>query len=215
MISWGWIIIVYIEPHQRLQYSIAINQYYTLRKRIFCDQLQWVQPQADGLEHDEFDQSYNLYVLNIDDETGLVTGGVRLMPTTGPTLMHSVWKDLLPDPDDFRAPTIWEATRFCVEPAANTRKSSLANRATLALTLAVIDFAQANGILHIIAVCEAKFFDMTNAYAGDAEIISRKIDENGTDICCGLWSAQADRSRIAWAKQFIGGTEPVLLQQVA
>lgn len=206
---------MYIEPHQRLRHSIAIRQYYSLRKRIFCDQLKWVLPKEHDLEHDNFDDIYNLYVLNIDEDTNTVTGGVRLMPTTGPTLMHSVWQDLLPDPDDFRSPNIWEATRFCVEPVANTRKSSLANRTTLALTLAVIDFAQANGISHIIAVCESKFFDMTNAYAGDAEIISRRIDENGTDICCGLWSAQADRSRIAWAKQFIGGTEPVLLQQVA
>lgn len=207
--------IVYIEPHQRQRYTIVIRQYYELRKRVFCDHLKWVKPKPFDLEHDEFDESYNLYVLCLDDASGLVTGGVRLMPTTAPTLMHSVWSDLLPEPDDFRSPSIWEATRFCVEPASSTRKASLANRTTLGLTLAVIDFAQANGISHIIAVCEARFFDMTNAYAGNAEIISRRIDANGTDICCGLWSAEADRSRIAWARQFIGGTEPAILQKVA
>ncbi len=155
-----------------------------------------------------------LYILHLDDETGQVTGGVRLMPTTGPTLMHSVWADMLPDPEDFRSPNIWEATRFCVE-TSTSRKQSLANRITLALTLSVIDFAQANGISHIIAVCESKFFDMTNAYCGNAEIIERRVDANGTDICCGLWAAEADRDRIAWAKQFIGGAEPAIVRKVA
>jgi acyl homoserine lactone synthase len=207
--------IIYVEPHDRLRYSIAVQQYYALRKKIFCYELRWVKANSSEIEKDSFDDIYSLYVLFCDDATGDVTGGVRLMPTTGPTLMHSVWKEMLPDPDDFRSPTIWEATRFCVEPAASSRKASLANRATLALTLAVIDFAQANGITHIIAVCESKFFDMTNAYAGQADIISRHVDENGVDICCGLWSAEVDRSRIAWAKQFIGGTDPVLLDKVA
>lgn len=206
--------IIFIEPRQRLQYNIAIRQYYSLRKRIFCDKLQWVTPKSFGLEHDEFDELYNLYILHLDDETGEVTGGVRLMPTTGPTLMHSVWAVMLPDPDDFRSPNIWEATRFCVETSAS-RKQSLANRITLALTLSVIEFAQANGISHIIAVCESKFFDMTNAYCGNAEIIERRIDANGTDICCGLWAAEADRARIAWARQFIGGAEPAIVRKVA
>jgi N-acyl-L-homoserine lactone synthetase len=206
--------IVFIEPHQRLRHTIALNQYFSLRKIVFCDKLKWVDAKPSGLEHDDFDDIYNLYILNIDDISGDVTGGVRLMPTTGPTLMHTVWADMLPDPEDFRSPNIWEATRFCVETQAS-RKQSFANRITLALTLAVMDFARANGISHIIAVCESKFFDMTMAYGDNAEIIDRRIDDKGTEICCGLWSADADRGNLAWAKQFIGGVEPVIVQKVA
>ena len=55
-----------------------------------------------------------------------LAAGVRLMPTTGPTLLHSVWPDLLPDPEDFRAPTIWEATRFCVDEKTNRQSQPLA-----------------------------------------------------------------------------------------
>lgn len=207
--------ILYVEMSDRNSHREQIEQYFRLRKRIFCDQLKWVTPVTPDMEYDDFDFMYNIYILHIDDHTGEVTGGVRLMPTTGPTLMHTVWADMLPDRDDFRSPAIWEATRFCADASASSRKSNLANRITLALTLAVIDFAQANGISHIIAVCESKFFDMTNAYCGEADVISRRIDEHGTDICCGLWSAQLDRSRIDWAKQFIGGAEPLVVRQVA
>jgi acyl homoserine lactone synthase len=209
------LMILFIEPHERPMHTAVLNQYFSLRKRVFCDQLHWVEPKTESLEFDDFDSIFNVYVLHLDDETGILTGGVRLMPTTGPTLMHTVWADMLPEPDDFRSPTIWEATRFCVDSSASTRRSSLANKATLALTLATIDFAQANGISHIIAVCESKFFDMTNAFSGNAEIIDRRLDPNGVDICCGLWSAEADRSRIEWARQFIGGSSPSIIRKVA
>lgn len=207
--------ITYIEPSDRLRHTVDIQQYFSLRKKIFCDRLHWVESKPFDLEFDEFDEIYNIYILNIDDDTGKVTGGVRLMPTTGPTLMHTVWADMLPDRDDFRSPNIWEATRFCVDDNVSSRKANLANRITLALSASIIDFAHANGISHIIAVCESRFFDMTNVYYGNAEIIDRRVDANGTDICCGLWSAGADRDRIAWAKQFIGGADPVILKKVA
>jgi acyl homoserine lactone synthase len=207
--------IVYVEPEGRARHAAEIDQYLKLRKEVFCDRLRWVAPGTDGMERDALDEEYNLYVLHLDDESGRVSGGVRLMPTTGRTLLHTVWADMLPQPELYRSPQIWEATRFCVDSRASSRRANLANRATLALTLAVIDFAQANAVSQIIAVCESKFFEMTNAYCGDATIIQRRIDANGVDICCGLWSAEMDRSRIAWARQFIGGADPVRLDKVA
>ena len=132
--------ILYVEMSDRNSHRHLIEQYFRLRKRVFCDELKWVDPVSEDMEYDDFDFMYNIYILHVDDCTGEVTGGVRLMPTTGPTLMHTVWADMLPDRDDFRSPAIWEATRFCADALASSRKSNLANRITLALTLAVIDF---------------------------------------------------------------------------
>ncbi len=206
----------YIEMEERAGFRRELHQYFALRKRVFCDQLKWVEAKPGGLEFDEFDEMYNLYILNIDERDATVTGGVRLMPTTGQTLMHSVWSDMLPRPDDFRSPKIWEATRFCVDDASNrTRKGNFVNRATLALSLAVMEFGAANDITHIIGVCERKFFDMSGAYGAHAEIISNRIDDNGVDVCCGVWSTMNERSTLAWAKTFIGGAEPVNLRHVA
>jgi N-acyl-L-homoserine lactone synthetase len=206
----------YIEMAGRNECRTELLQYFRLRKQVFCDQLGWVQPKPGGLEHDEYDELYNIYILNIDDQDQVVTGGVRLMPTTGPTLMQNVWADMLPSPDDFRSPNIWEATRFCVDDCSNrTRKGNFVNRATLALSLAVMEFGSANGITHVIGVCERKFFDMSSAYGAHAEIISQRIDENGVEVCCGIWSTVAERSTLSWARGFLGDAEPALVRKVA
>ncbi|MFZ1815697.1 MAG: acyl-homoserine-lactone synthase [Rhizobiaceae bacterium] len=207
----------YIDMPERKHNSGLIKGYYKLRKRVFCDALGWVPPKPGGMEHDEFDEAYNVVILDVDEKTGEVFGGVRLMPTTGPTLMHTVWRDMLPDPDDFRSPNIWEATRFCVDNVSNgTRKRNFVNRATLALSLAVLEFCSSNGIDSVVGVCEKKFFDMQRIYGTRAEILSSMTDANGTEISCGLWSTSAAaRSVIAWARPFIGSSEPLRLKQVA
>ncbi len=207
--------ILYIEPFERDKYSKALEGYYRLRKKVFCDTLQWVEDNGTELERDEFDEGYGVYILYQDD-AGRIGGGVRLMPTTGPTLLHTVWADLLPEKDDFRSPNIWEATRFCVdEDIVDTRNLSLANKATLALSLAVVDFADSNGISHVIAVCESYFFEMGNAYDAQAEILSTKTDENGVRISCGLWSTKEATTALEWARPFLGGQPPMIGNKVA
>ncbi len=207
-------VITYVELRERARYHEQLLQYMKLRKRVFCDRYGWVKPNPDGTESDSLDEACNLVILYMDPETGNVAGGVRLMPTTGPTLMHTVWSDMLPHPDDFRSPNIWEATRFCVdETSDSSRKRNFVNRATLALSLAIFDFGHTNGISHVIGVCEKKFFDMSSTYGAGAEIISAKTDQNGTEICCGLWSTgDAMRNTLGWARPFIGGTEPVKIE---
>lgn len=207
--------IIYITPKNRHHFRDELDQYFRLRKKIFCDKLKWVEAELGDREIDQFDKMFNVYILHIDKELGLVSGGVRLMPTLGPTLMHSVWKDLLPDEDDFRSPNIWEATRFCVDEEISSRKANLLNRATLSLSMAVADFGHANGISNVIAVCESYFFNMAGAYGPKAEIISSKKDENGLDISCGMWSTSGIQSMLDWSRALTGNVEPAIIQRVA
>jgi N-acyl-L-homoserine lactone synthetase len=44
-----------------------------------------------------------------------VKGSLRLLPTTGPTLLAECFADTLADAVRLSAPTIWEATRFCID----------------------------------------------------------------------------------------------------
>ena len=44
-----------------------------------------------------------------------VRGSLRLMPTTGPTVLSEVFSDTMPDAVMLSAPSIWECTRFCVD----------------------------------------------------------------------------------------------------
>jgi len=207
--------IVYVPPGKRHKYREELREYFKLRKRIFCDKLNWVKPRADGLEVDRFDNLFNVYILSIDDKSGELAGGVRLMPTTGPTLMHTVWADMLPHKDDFRSPNIWEATRFCVDEEVSSRKANLLNRATLSLSIGVADFGNANGISHVIGVCEHYFFNMSGAYGPKAEILSTKIDENGLKISCGMWSTKAIQSMLTWSRALTGNVKPAIIAKVA
>ncbi len=207
--------IVYVEPFQRRGYRVQLEEYFKLRKQVFCQKLNWVEDDGTPFERDALDDAYCLYIL-YQESDGRIGGGVRLMPTTGPTLLHSVWPDLLPDPEDFRAPTIWEATRFCVdEKLTDSRNRSLANKATMALSLATVDFAHRNGISHVIAVCERYFFDMGNSYSAKAEILSTKTDENGLEISCGIWDTKEATKSLEWARPFLGVDAPMMKENVA
>jgi acyl homoserine lactone synthase len=44
-----------------------------------------------------------------------VKGSLRLLPTTGPTLLADIFSDTLPAGVHLIAPTIWECTRLCLD----------------------------------------------------------------------------------------------------
>jgi len=208
--------ILFIDPGNRAQHHDALDQYFTLRKKVFVDRLGWVEGRDDGRETDRFDEMFNVYVLYVDEETGKVVGGVRLMPTTSDTLLHSVWPDMLDNRRDYRSPRMWEATRFCVDDEGFAyRKGNFINRATFSLCLAVLDFSAVNNITSIVAICEKQFFDMTQTYGVSAELISRKTDENGTDVCFGIWEASHDDPKIQWARHFMGTSAPSTVGMMA
>jgi len=205
--------IIFVTPANRTENEALLKEYFLLRKKVFCDYYGWVEPDADGLEIDEMDFDYNIIILYVDDTSKKVQGGIRLMPTTGKTLLHTVWVDMLPDKDDFRSPNIWEATRFCVDSGQNvTRNNTFVNRICLALILATLEFSQENGITSIIAVCEKKIIDMFAIFNGKPEVLSERTEADGCDIVCVIWSTEKKHvNSIKWAKPFLGGTEPMKL----
>lgn len=191
-----------------------VDQYYRLRKRVFCDQHGWVEPNPDGTETDQLDEDFHLYILYVDKENDEVVGGVRLNPSTGTTLTHTIWADMLPDPDEFRSPNLWEVTRFCVDETRNTgRGRSFVNRIFLALMLAILDFASENGISAVMAVCESRFIRMFQAFSGGPEVISKKTEADGCEIALVIWPTNGGlRESFNWARSFMGGAEPIRIQ---
>ena len=83
------------------------------------------------------------------------------------------------------------------------------------LSMAVADFGNANGITHVLAVCEHYFFNMAGAYGPKAEIISTKTDENGLEISCGMWSTAGIQSMLTWSRALTGDVEPAIVKKVA
>ena len=97
-----------------------LEEMYRLRARIFRDKLGWDVQVRDGLERDSYDNQFPVYIIHAND-SGVVDGSCRLLPTTGPTLLADTFSDTLPDAVHLSAPSIWECTRFCVDHGAATR----------------------------------------------------------------------------------------------
>jgi N-acyl-L-homoserine lactone synthetase len=107
--------IVVIEQYNAHEYSGLMDEMFRLRARVFRDRLGWDVQVADGKERDKYDDEGPVYLIYADDESRKVRGSLRLLPTTGPTVLADIFCDTLPDAVHLRAPTIWECTRFCLE----------------------------------------------------------------------------------------------------
>ena len=167
-----------------------LEQYFILRKNIFCDSLEWVKPNADGTETDRLDEEQSYYILFANPVTDEVQGGLRLVPTIGNTLIHTVWSDLLPERDDFCSPCIWEVSRFCVRKAANPpRYGGLINRVSLSLLLAIPVFAAEFGISLFIAVCHDRLIHLFKVIGFPPDVIATKKDICGQDLSSVIWPA--------------------------
>jgi acyl homoserine lactone synthase len=101
--------IVVVEQHNADTHRRLLDQMFRLRARIFHDRLGWDVQIIDGRERDKYDDEAPVYLICADDQS------LRLLPTTGPTVLADVFSDTLPDAAHLCAPTIWECTRFCVD----------------------------------------------------------------------------------------------------
>ena len=107
--------IVVIEPHNAHQYANLMDEMFRLRARVFRDRLGWDVQVTDGKERDKYDDESPVYLVYTDDAARDVKGSLRLLPTTGPTVLADFFSDTLPDAAHLSAPTIWECTRFCLD----------------------------------------------------------------------------------------------------
>jgi acyl homoserine lactone synthase len=77
--------------------------------------LKWDVTVKDGMERDRFDDEGPVYLIYTDKAQRQVKGSLRLLPTTGPTLLADFFSDTLPDAARLTSPSIWECTRFCLD----------------------------------------------------------------------------------------------------
>jgi acyl homoserine lactone synthase len=110
-----------VQPHEINEHSALIQQYFRLRKRVFFDRLNWSVPVDGDLERDAYDDAAPTYLLWTNPHRTALYGGLRLMPTTGPTLLHDVFHATHGRNPDLIAPDIWEGTRMCLDEEAIAR----------------------------------------------------------------------------------------------
>lgn len=131
----------------------AWMSHHRLRYRVFVKRAGWDVRSHDGLEFDQFDTPAAKYII-WTDEQGEARGIVRLLSTTQPYMIETLWPDLattLP-----RHPSVWEATRFgCDKDLPVGRR----RRVVADLVFAAQQFAVDHGISRYIAVMPVRIVD--------------------------------------------------------
>ena len=107
--------IVVIEQYNAHKYTRLMDQMFQMRARVFHDRLRWDVKVVEGSERDKYDDEGPVYLIYTDDRMREVKGSLRLLPTTGPTLLADIFSDTLPAGVHLSAPTIWECTRLCLD----------------------------------------------------------------------------------------------------
>lgn len=144
--------IIAIEKRDQKKHADLLDQMFKARKRVFFDQLGWDVPVSGDRERDAYDDLDPVYLMLVDADCRQHIASLRLLPTTGPTLLHDVFSDTLPEAADLAAPQIWECTRFCAQDGADAGAAAQheASPSSL-LLLALCELGLKNGIEMIVA----------------------------------------------------------------
>jgi acyl homoserine lactone synthase len=198
-----------IQPHQFGQYQDILLQMYKLRKTVFVDELGWSVDVRDGLEKDRYDDFGPAYLVWINPETRALYGSMRLMPTTGPTLLYDVFRDTFPTAAALSAPGIWEATRTCVdaEAVARDHDGMSVHRALGLLCLATGECALAHGIHTVVCNYEPHMKRVYASYGARLEELGRADGFGKRPVCCGLFSIS--EGFVASMQSALGRFEPL------
>ena len=139
-------------------YGAFINELaemHRLRYRIFKERLGWDVEVSGDMEVDEFDACRPAYLLQKDD--GRIQGCVRLLPTTGPTMLRETFPVLLDGEPAPECTAVWESSRFGVDLGSRAEKTgrSIA-RATFELFAGMIEFGLMHQLTDIVTVTDAR-----------------------------------------------------------
>lgn len=92
----------------------VLKAMFEARKRVFVDLLKWDVPVIDGrFELDEFDDANATYLVLADEQGGHVASA-RLLPTTRPHILGTLFPELCEGPVPSGADVV-EITRFCLD----------------------------------------------------------------------------------------------------
>lgn len=127
-----------------------------LRYRVFKKRLDWDIQASGDMEVDDFDALGPCYLLQRSADS-TVTGCVRLLPTTGPTMLRDTFAALLDGGAAPASPLIWESSRFGLDPDHTSPMASQGiAKATYELFAGMIEFGLSRGLTDIVTVTDVR-----------------------------------------------------------
>lgn len=138
------------------------DQMFRARAAVFHDRLGWDVTVRDGWEIDHYDENEEPIYLVLSEETDRLAGSLRLLPTTGPTMLCNEFADFFDEPVDVTSPSVWECTRFCIHPASHANRAERPRNVSAALLIGLCELGLASGVEQIVGLYENR---MTRIYA--------------------------------------------------
>lgn len=167
-------------------YPKLAHSMFTDRAAQFRDRLHWpVEVNEAGEERDEYDMDNPLYVL-WEKADGYHGGSMRLLPTTGPTMVNDHFLHLT-NGVRIESPLIWECTRFCLSQGASSRTAA-------ALMLAGGEIMHRFGIRHYVGVFDAPMARIYKAI-GSSPTVLGSVGEGRSMTSVGLWEFSPEARR--------------------
>ena len=179
-----------IDHQNRASEHRALRSMFEARKRVFIDLLKWDIPALAGrFELDHFDDVDATYLI-VTDADGEHLASSRLLLTTRPALLDSLFPELVDGPVPQGADVL-EITRFCLSPGIGARQRRVARDSLL---VGLAEFALANGIRTFTGVAELAWFRQVEGFGWDcrplgppqlhsgAALVALRIDIDGSTI---------------------------------
>lgn len=169
--------IIRVEPRDRDRYRSYLSDMFRLRARVFRDELGWDVEVHQGKEFDRYDAEDSLYLLSVNRQR-VLDGALRLMPTSGPTLLTDVFGELVPSDMALRSPHLWEATRFCVCRSHSPLHKGIAI-AAWHLVIGAAEAAVESGVDALVMICDERVRRLCRIMGMPVEDLSCRRDANG------------------------------------
>lgn len=173
----------------------AMRAMFVARKEVFIDLLGWDVPVLDGrFEIDHFDSVSARYLILLGED-GRHRASTRLLPTTAPHILNSLFLNLCAEVPPTGS-NVLEVTRFCLDRHQRGYERLTARNM---LVSALVDYALSHGIATYTGVAEQGWFDQIktfgwacNALGGTRRYGSQSLVALRIDIDVGTVPAMVD-----------------------
>ncbi|BCM17764.1 acyl-homoserine-lactone synthase [Mesorhizobium sp. J8] len=138
------------------EFASELKEMHGLRYRVFKERLDWEVDSKDQMEADAFDGYMPVYLL-LKGSDWRTCGCVRLLPSTGPTMLRDTFPVLLGADIVPSTPDIWESSRFALDlPSSAPKAAGGLAQATYELFAGMIEFGLANDLTRIVTVTDTR-----------------------------------------------------------
>lgn len=146
-----------IGPEAYAEFRNELGEMHRLRHRVFKERLAWKVTIQGDQEIDDFDSNSPVYLLYRRGDESPIEGCVRLLPSTGPTMLRDVFAALTDGRAIATTPAIWESSRFAVHIPGTTHSATRGlARPTYELFAAMVEFGLYRKLIAIMTVTDVR-----------------------------------------------------------